>query len=238
MTPQIRHHLRAMFSQISSTQIVADGFNNQKHIQARLKSKRLGRPARATGTLVHCHILSRVHRYSEVRPDSSSVARGAHAPASFFVPESNESSLNFTKVQGKKAQPDWWSPNAERSVVSISDLELLRTVADTDTWQSLEHSCLGTLCRWQHKMLLRRRDVERLGWHFALGPCGESAVLIGPCREVEVPGIQGVSFSQPDVFLSRPTFACVLDLPSWEASGFVWRSPAWVRANRGRAPND
>lgn len=227
LTAPIQRHLKCHFSRVCSTQVVEDASNHQTNNGVLVKRKKLGRPQRAVGALLERRVLSRVHRYSEVQPDSSAVLRGAAAPPDFFVAKAKEQSVPFSETVGTSSKATWWSPSAERCGTPSADLELLRYAQDGDKWRQIQYAWLGAICRWQHNIIFRRRGEER--WYFALGPVGESCVLGWPTKEVQVQqGGIGSSFFEPIVSEKRPSLFAVCELSPWEGCAFEWHSPAWT----------
>ena len=132
--------------------------------------------------VVHKKVLSARHRYTEVKKSSSVLKRGLHIPKSFSVCDPKASSLPFNELISTKPSPAWWSPNAERSACPIADLALVSRAVQQGRLPDLAYSWLGTLVRWEHH-ILAKKSVEGAPCFFALGPVGDSAVLLWPATE-------------------------------------------------------
>ena len=233
ITDSIKAHLTQRFSKVTSTQVVEDSFNYTKNDAQLLRRKRLGRPEKAAAVLMSRRILSKVHHYKEVVPDSSPLLRGISAPNSFFLMHAKDCKFPVQDLSGTKQDCSWFSPNADRSSVPIADLRLVDAATSRKQLHMLRFSWLGGLARWQHNIVLKISDVEGsgAGWAFALGPVGDSAVLAWPAKEVElVHGDPARTFFQPVVPLSRPLFVAILDLQSWEGCSYEWHAPAWTHS--------
>ena len=235
LTQPIVTHLTKRFAKVSSTQIVEDSFNCTKNDKVLVRRKQLGRPEKATAVLMTRGILSDIHRFPEIAPASSNPLRGAAPPTNLFRMSPTECKFPVKELTSTRQDTKWFSPNAENSAAPVADLKLIADAVNRNNLRLLQHAWLGTLARWQHKVILRTPNEEHT-WAFALGPVGDSAVLVWPAKQ-HVYGVDGSTlFFEPVLTLKRPVMLSIFDLGDWEACCCQWRSPAWVVRHCPGAP--
>lgn len=101
---------------------------------------------------------------------------------------------------------------------------------ENDAFDQLDKAWLGTVARWQHRLLVRLRGGSQ--WKFALGLVGDSVVLARPATERTA---GGVTYYEQQIPLHRPAFIVMVDFASWEAATFHWRPPAWAAVHHAQA---
>lgn len=231
-SPRLQEFLRGIFSRAVSTTMVEDGFNHMKNDKVFTKRRRLGAPERSMAAVACSGVLSSRHRYSELDRGVGLCQRGGQLPREVFRPDPKEASVDCRDIVGKRANTSWWSPNAERSQCPIADLALMSHGDSVGDYTVLAHSWLGVFMKPDHLIVVRKREPAGGCWHFALGPVGDSGVLLWPAHERQMGQSAGtVRFFEPDVRVTRPILAAVCSLEAWEAATFEFRSPAWAAAH-------
>lgn len=211
---------------ITSTQLIEDTFNFQKNSKVIKGKKKFRRPEKAYGVVLARQVLSKVHRYHEPPIDAPLSHRSVRLPGSAFQPvDKPAGDFPIGQIVSTVQKSPWYSPSAANWSQAHADLALLRDVSISGSWASLSTAWLGVLCQRKHKILLRRGSGGSEQW-FALHHWSDSAVLVWPALAILLPDSTDICYV-PDLRVHAPCLLPVVELSTWEALSFQWRSPAW-----------
>lgn len=209
LTSQLRDWFLQRAAHNGGAQVNEDGFNLMKNERMLRNNKIERRAIRSLAYVLHRRVLDKVHKYRALRPTQTTQQRGLHLTSSTFQPTSKPG-MEFKRMVGCNTTPYWWSPSADKAVVPTADLFMLQWVVDNDALEHLGKAWLGSVARWSHRLLLRRSGSDD-GWCFALGPVADSAVLTWEAHRREV---DGVTFYEPVIPVTRPNFVVIVDFAS------------------------
>ena len=117
----------------------------------------------------------------------------------------------------------------------VADLFLLEHGLRSNKVDELHAAWLGAIAKWQHKLLIRERGQD--SWYFALGPVGDSAILVWPAlKRTASQNSSLVTYFKPVIPQLEPCFLAITSLGDWEACTYQFRSPAWQSAHMWDEP--
>ncbi len=224
--PDIKTLVSNKIMGITSTQLVEDCFNFQKNSKVVKGKKKFRRPEKTMGVILARQVLSKVHRYQEPTVDAPLSQRCVRLPATAFQPEAKPQKGGFpaNQIVSTVAKAPWYSPPANSFTQQHADLALLSDASSSGKWPLLSSAWLGCLCKHKHKILLSKAGQEQK-W-FALHSWQDSAVLVWPAEEVTIPGSTCKCYT-PALNVAQPVMLSMVELDTWQALSFQWKSVAW-----------
>ena len=228
VTSTLKSFLTNHFSRITSTMVCEDGFNSMMNDKD-IRRRRLTRPERSMAVVVCKEVLSTKHKYQEVDRAVPLCKKGVEVPRCFFHVDTSSPSMPFKEIIGARPSVAYFSPSAERSTMPIADLALYE-YGLKNGYDALAYCWLGGLTKVDHHLMIREAGPPALQWHFALGPVGDSSVLLWPAtQKFKQFGDTSLVYFEP-VVLKEPVMQALCCLQEWEACLVEHRSPAWAVA--------
>ena len=156
------------------------------------------------------------HNYKEIQVQRRQQQQQFPTPE-VFVPNKDESSMEFHKMVSTCSTTDHYSPGAENWSVSTADLACLRVAHTLKDFSILSTVWLGTFARPAHHIVWRHKSAGS-SWYFAVLNFKDSAVLMHPAtnNKVKVNG-KVVHCWEAMVKDEGPTVKPVYDLNHYEA---------------------
>ena len=214
----------------------------QVGVAKRLSNLKTCRKFRAPNTAMHgickSKILSKRHKYDDLRLHTDVGHRDVYLDGDCFKPDHRKQSLPFESVVPTKQATGWWSSTASDLGAPGGDLVLLHTVRhEPNGFDRVRLANNGALMALASRIVIRRKAGSP-GFTYA-GPWflptfhwRDGAVLVKRTVLQNIVGTQW-QYIDFDFTVTEPSHAAVTVLGEWEASTYTWRSFAWQRRQFG-----
>lgn len=230
MYPGPRRHRKATdfiqskFLRIICSQVNEDGFNRQKNVASNNIAYRYSKPEKAYAVPVQRKVLSQVHRYTDILPESSLVAANAKLARSVFMAKGESAGVKRKDIVSSSQTPKWYSPGPANLPQGGSDMTMLRRALESNDLGSVANAWLGAFCNPNFDMVVRRLPDGQ--WLSPLHHISGSCCLFWPCIARSV-GHPAMTILEPDLEARSIVIEPIFSLSCWEGWRYVWRSPAW-----------
>ena len=232
MTDKVAGFLAKKHQRIISSQISEDAFQRQKRRKQQHLNRRLNLLENYNILQVR-RLVSEVHKYTAVVPDTDAQARRDHRVSpKVFEPSLRQCSVDIKGISStKKQKTPYYSPPADRSPVRFSDCHLMRYAMKRGNKDMLHNLWLNMLVNVNHRVLIR----EKLAGGKVGPPMFCLCALAGglsfgwPAVEGTVPKIRPAAhFYVPKAGVTHEECHIPFyDLRHWQMASYEWRSSAY-----------
>ena len=138
---------------VLSSQISEDCFNFMKNSKQLKGQKQFRRVEKCMAAALQAKVLSKRHRYKELKVDARSTCGKFQPAVDAFTPHKVNKSMEFHKLVSTSQATDWYSPGSENWSVRVADLAVLRVARARRDWTMLSRVWLGTFSRPRHHVV-------------------------------------------------------------------------------------
>ena len=226
VTPKVALFIQDRLSRIICSEIDGYAFQRQKNWKKQSFATLYSRPQKSIAIPIVKKVLSDVHGYEDTGQLSEPIPADLQLPRDACEAKGQSDAFLMKDIVNCKPTPEWYSHSAENLGVQHADLALIRQTLEQDKAGMMPNARLGCLVNASHDFVLKLSDQHPGPWYAGLTHLSDSACLVWPMLERDVPGTSFAMITAAPV-QAEPVMITIFDLDFWEARAYKWRSPAW-----------